>query len=283
VSVASGYPRISQAVGLSAALCAFMIGLAVPVAVVDVVAGGSFATHAATMAVIQLVAATLVLWYGVKKTPGGHRAAFSFRPVSAFFLLPIFLTAIGMHILLSEIDNFTRVFLPVPDLLGGVFEGLISRPTSIWGSVLLLVVVAPITEELLFRGIILRGFLALYSVRKSVLVSALLFALVHLNPWQFAGAFVLGVIFAWWFVRTRSLWPCLLGHALFNAIPLITGPVLQLEIRGYSTALSEVPSYQPVWFDLAGCLLVVAGLWLIMRALPGDRDRSPEKEIEADS
>ena len=280
MSEARAYPRISQAVGLSAVLCAFMIGLSIPVVVIGVVLNSSFATHTATMAVINLVAATLVLWYGVKKTAGGYRTVFSFKPVRGFLLLPISLTVIGMSILLSEIDNLTRVFLPMPDLLEGVFEGLITAPTSVWGSILALVVVAPITEELLFRGLILRGFLAQYSVRKSVLVSALLFALIHLNPWQFAGAFVSGVIFAWWFVQTRSLLPCLFGHALFNAIPLIAGPLLHLEIRGYSSP-SEIPSWHPVWFDLTGCLLVGVGLWLWVRARAGLHESSHEDEIRA--
>ncbi len=280
MSEARAYPRISQAVGLSALLCAFMIGLSIPVVVIGVVLNSSFATHTATMAVIQLVAATLVLWFGIRKMPGGYRAVFSFKPIRAFLLLPVSLMAIGTHILLSEIDNFTRIFLPVPDLVENVFEGLVTAPTSVWGSILALVVVAPITEELLFRGLILRGFLAQYSVRKSVFVSALLFALIHLNPWQFAGAFVVGLIFAWWFVETRSLLPCLFGHALFNAIPLIAGPVLQLEIRGYSSP-SETPSWQPVWFDLTGCLLLGLGVWLWVRARAGLHECSNEDEIKA--
>ena len=71
---ARGYPRISQAVGLSAMFLAFMIALAMPLAVIDIVLESSYATDAAAMAVVQLAAATLVLWYGVKKTPGGYRA-----------------------------------------------------------------------------------------------------------------------------------------------------------------------------------------------------------------
>lgn len=282
MSEARGYPRISQAVVLSGLLCAFMIALSIPVAIIGIVVGGSFATHTGTMAVIQLVAATLVLWFGITKTPGGYRAVFSLKPIRIFLLLPISLTAIGAHILLSEVDNLTRTFLPVPGFIESVFEGLVSAPTSVWGSILALVVVAPITEELLFRGLILRGFLAQYSVRKSVFVSALLFALIHLNPWQFAGAFVVGVIFAWWFVETRSLLPCLFGHALFNAIPLIAGPVLHLEIRGYSSP-GETPSWQPVWFDLTGCLLLGVGVWLWVRARAGPQKCPHEDEIEAET
>ena len=111
-------------------------------------------------------------------------------------------------------------------------------------------------------------------------MSALLFALIHLNPWQFSGAFVLGVIFAWWFVQTRSLVPCLFGHAVFNAIPLITGPLLHLEIRGYSSP-SETPSWQPVWFDLTGCLLLGVGVWLWVRAHGGLHECPYEDEIKA--
>ena len=38
--------------------------------------------------------------------------------------------------------------------------------------------------------------------------------LIHLNPWQFVPATLLGVLFAWFLLRTGSLVPCLVGHAL---------------------------------------------------------------------
>jgi membrane protease YdiL (CAAX protease family) len=54
--------------------------------------------------------------------------------------------------------------------------------TSPFDAVFILVIMAPLTEETLCRGLILNGFLKNYSRRKAMIVSALLFALLHLNP-----------------------------------------------------------------------------------------------------
>ncbi len=71
-------------------------------------------------------------------------------------------------------------------------------------------------EEALFRGFLMRCFERLGAVA-SILVTSLLFALLHLEPSQIAGTFVLGLGFG--FVRraTGSIVPCVLSHAVYNA------------------------------------------------------------------
>ena len=124
------------------------------------------------------------------------------------------LTVIGTSILISEADNLLRTFLPPPAWFSDYLKSLVSAEISLWGSILSLVVVAPLTEELLVRGLILRGFLSHYSTRKAILASAIFFGVLHLNPWQFIGATVLGILFAWWFVQTRSMLPCFFCSAI---------------------------------------------------------------------
>jgi membrane protease YdiL (CAAX protease family) len=78
-------------------------------------------------------------------------------------------------------------------------------------------ILAPVLEEMLFRGIILRSFLRQYRPRKAILLSALLFGLAHLNVYQFVVASLLGLLLGWLYERSRSLWPCILLHASYNA------------------------------------------------------------------
>lgn len=137
----------------------------------------------------------------------------------------------------------------------------------------LLVLVAPLTEELLMRGVFLQGFLRRYSMKKAVFLSALLFAVFHLNPWQFAAALTTGVLFAWWRIRTASLWPGIFGHALNNGLGLITLDLLRLEIPGYTP--HEGPAvFQPIWFNTLGVVLLAAGLWLTARMLRSSQEPS---------
>lgn len=78
-------------------------------------------------------------------------------------------------------------------------------------------VLAPVLEEMLFRGLILRGLLTRYPPSVAIIHSAALFGLAHLNIYQFTVGFSTGLLLGLAWQRTRSLWPCMLLHAGFNA------------------------------------------------------------------
>src|SRR6266481_382828 len=248
---------------LTIAVVGLQIGFAVPVAVMGQAFGIPFEEHPVLMAVVSLFAFGLVLVWGLKKNQKPATEIYPVTPVRGALLVPIVLTVIGLGILLSELDNVVRFTMPPPKWLLDFFKRLTAPEQAVpWESFIVLVVVAPVTEELLFRGLILRGFLSRYSVATSVLASALLFGVMHGNPWQFFSATILGIVFAWWFMRSRSLLPCLVGHSCSNAIVLVSS-VLPFKIRGFNLEESFSPiQFQPVWFDLSGLALLVAGLWL---------------------
>lgn len=272
------YPNISQSIGLLLLVLLLQIVIAVPLAALSMGMNRSLLENPLTVAVVNSIAIGLALVFGLKRTNASFKEAFRFMPIRATLLLPMALTVVGMSILLSEADNRLRAVLPMPAWLIEVFQNLMGAGQNVWSSFFTLAVVAPLTEELLFRGLILRGFLSHYSVRKAVLVSGLLFGLFHLNPWQFFGAAVLGAIFAWWFVKTRSLLPCLFGHALNNALPLILLAVPELQISGYSTEAAAHVEFQPLWFDGLGLVLAGGGIWLLAREFKNSETISKKGE-----
>lgn len=77
-------------------------------------------------------------------------------------------------------------------------------------------VLAPVLEELLFRGLILRGLLLRYPASTAIVHSAALFGFAHFNVYQFFVGFSTGLVLGLAYQRTRSLWPCVLLHAAFN-------------------------------------------------------------------
>ncbi|MDE0043386.1 MAG: type II CAAX endopeptidase family protein, partial [Candidatus Poribacteria bacterium] len=205
------YPDIRQAVWLLIRVVLWMILLSIPLGVVDYFVDYPLYKHPAVLAIMNLAAFGLVLKWGIGKT---GRTLEEICPTSSVVasLYPVMaLLCMGANILLSETDNILRIVLPAPEWVMQSLVELVGGKHSLWGSVLILVIVAPITEEFLFRGLILDGFLRKYSVRKAILVSALLFAAFHLNPWQFVAAFVVGILFAWWRVNTGSILPGILG------------------------------------------------------------------------
>ncbi len=90
--------------------------------------------------------------------------------------------------------------------------------------VLLVIVVAPLADELFFRGLLLRSWSARYGTVAAVLSTALATALFHAwEPFKLGHAFVMGVVFAVAVVWTRSVVTSLLLHALLNALALLPG------------------------------------------------------------
>lgn len=84
---------------------------------------------------------------------------------------------------------------------------------------LMICIFAPIFEEILFRGIILKGMLN-HGINPiiAIVVSAIIFGFAHMNPWQFIGAGTLGAIFGFVYYRTKSLFLPILLHALNNSL-----------------------------------------------------------------
>ena len=74
-------------------------------------------------------------------------------------------------------------------------------------------------EELAFRGIIFNGLLSFLTRRETVIVSAVMFMVVHLTAFG-VPQLVLGLVLAWLRLRSGSLWPCILLHFTHNFLCL---------------------------------------------------------------
>jgi len=91
-----------------------------------------------------------------------------------------------------------------------------------------LVVLAPIVEEVLFRGVILRVLLWFYPATVGVVVSTAVFAVTHPNVYQFVPAALYGVVVGVLFVRTGSVMLCVWLHAAYNAALGVNPDVMSL-------------------------------------------------------
>ena len=269
------YPNISQSIWILVLLIILGGVLSIPLMILESVTDFPLSDHPAMLALINLIAFGLILAIGLKRANISLREICPLVPIRLPLLFPMALTVIGISILFSESDNLLRTFLPPPAWFSDYLKSLVSAEISLWGSILSLVVVAPLTEELLVRGLILRGFLGQYSARKAILASAIFFGLLHLNPWQFIGATALGILFAWWFIETRSMLSCFLGHAFANALPLAATVLLPFEIPGYTSDFGTI-QFQPLWFDLVGVILAALGIWLLIHQFRKSSDTVPE-------
>lgn len=87
-------------------------------------------------------------------------------------------------------------------------------------SILLVVIVAPLAEEMLFRGVLLSALGSRWGLGIALVVQAIVFAAYHFTPWLLVPTFVLGLACGWLTQRRGSLWPAVVLHALYNAVPV---------------------------------------------------------------
>jgi membrane protease YdiL (CAAX protease family) len=167
----------------------------------------------------------------------------------------IIVTSLGASILLSEIAGW----IPMSEAFHrSMMEGFTDG--SVIARLLVLVIVAPIAEEVFFRGIVLGQFLRRYTSTQAVWFSAIIFAVFHLNPWQAVVALPLGVWYAWMVLRTGSILPGMLSHMVVNLTAgFLFSPMG--EAFGYDQVefleLSHVP---PAMLATGAALVTVGGL-----------------------
>lgn len=91
-------------------------------------------------------------------------------------------------------------------------------PFSMPIAILVLVFLAPLVEELVFRGFIYTKLRSNYKAATSIIVSALIFAGFHLEPEIFLPLFILGCIIGYIYEKSDSLWAPILFHVINNSI-----------------------------------------------------------------
>ena len=97
---------------------------------------------------------------------------------------------------------------------------ILSELSAPWLFAIGAVVVAPLVEEIFFRGFVFAGLRERYGWRNAGLLSAGFFAVVHLQPTSILPIFILGFIFAYLYERSGSIWPAVLMHVSSNALAL---------------------------------------------------------------
>lgn len=78
-------------------------------------------------------------------------------------------------------------------------------------------ILAPICEEILFRGFLYTALRRYWGILPSMLLSGALFAGIHLDAGGFLPLMTLGMLFAFTLERTRSILPCMIAHGLWNS------------------------------------------------------------------
>ena len=156
--------------------------------------------------------------YFICRPSVGRKLYFNMSPTNLMTYLMIFPMMFGMML----IAEFTTSLIPISGPFFGqyyqYFTDLMEQMTSNKATLILLaVIMAPVFEEIIFRGIIQKGLINKgLKPKKAIVISAVVFGLVHGNPWQFVGAVLLGSVLGLVYYKTKSLLLPILLHAFNN-------------------------------------------------------------------
>ncbi len=226
---------------------------------------------------VSLVSLVLVIVYAQQRTDRTWPDILLFRTVPWGLYLPLAVSIVGLSIAISIVESAVHYLIPMPEPIVKIFREMVWKETPYTFAFYSLAVQAPLTEEVLFRGIILIGLLAHQTRKRAIFWSAFLFAVFHMNPWQFPGPLIVGIVFARWVIQTGSLIPVIAGHALHNFLFLM---VARYEILGPMDDFNHLV-FLPWWLNVCGIVLAVVGLWWFNQiAKRGGTPLDPPADLE---
>ena len=175
-----------------------------------------------------------------------------FTPALAFWT--VFGTAGLCLVILSFQQSILDLFPRAKPELDKLDLEIRTYPASVL--LLMIVVMAPLIEEALFRGVVLRGLRSSWGVVAGLLLSSALFGLIHGIAPRILITFFVGLWLGSLFLKSGGLAIPILGHFFYNGLVLVLG---------FSGLL-----YPPIPFALPGALAVLLASWRLF----GSRTRS---------
>lgn len=216
------YPTILQSIHLLILYLFIQTIIDFPLALIDYYRDTEYLYNPVKKVVLGVGSTLFILIYGFKKSKAPLFDVFPVKLFNPLILIPIVTFFWGMQNLLIDVNAFVEKILPAPVWFWEMFDKIFDSDFGWWGAFMKVAVIAPVVEELIFRGIILQGLRRNYSAFTAVFMSALLFSLYHLNPWQMPATFVLGLLLGWIMVRSKNIVLSILGHSVNNLLVLLS-------------------------------------------------------------
>ena len=176
----------------------------------------AFMEDADSLISIICYAAGLVIFYILFRRDG---FSYSKNLFKKWYFIPalVFLGAAASHglsILISLIN------------IDGILGSYAESSSALFASGIILVIIrtvilAPMVEELIFRGLVFKRIESFWGFWPAALISAALFGVYHLNLAQGIYAFLFGLLFCLIYREFKNLWSCVIMHAAANALSVI--------------------------------------------------------------
>ena len=193
-----------------------------------------------------------------------HFAPYSFALI---ILITVVMTVASMFVFdlpnywNVQLTNKSSVLAKFYDLLMETMKQLTGGP--FWASFLLVAIFAPIFEEWLCRGMVLRGLLTKMKPANAIIISAIFFAVIHANPWQALNAFLIGLTMGYVYYKTGSLVLTMIMHFVNNGSAVVMSNIESIKDYEYLIDIVGKQNYTIIF--LVSCCVLAACIYAFSR------------------
>ncbi|SFG10028.1 CPBP family intramembrane glutamic endopeptidase [Oribacterium sp. WCC10] len=178
---------------------------------------------------------------GQRQSDSGSASIFSIRSLS----LIICYTMVSFCIALLLSDTVTKLWPASHEL----FSSLISKvmgENSLVGYVTI-ILLAPISEELAFRGVILRNSERVFGLTGCIVLNAILFSIMHLNPLQCIYVIPIAVMLTYLAYKYNTVLASIIAHIINNSLGVLIPLFLNREIKTTEIILVMIIFAVPIY------------------------------------
>ncbi len=268
------YPTILGAIHLVVLYIFIQTIVDFPLALIDYFNDTEYLSHPIKKIVLGVGSVIFILYYGYRKAKTKLTELFPVRLFNPLIFIPVAFFLWAAQNGLNEVNIWVDKQLPPPPWFLELFNKIFESDYGIYGAVLKVVIIAPVIEELIFRGIIMHGLMRNYPKLIAIFFSGLLFALFHLNPWQFPATFILGMLLGWVMIRTRNIFACIAGHAINNGLVLLS---VEYWDRFNEFAFYLIPKKEQL--RISGMVMLLSLILIALLTMKWKKENNKHKKI----
>ncbi|MBU3111613.1 CPBP family intramembrane glutamic endopeptidase [Clostridium lacusfryxellense] len=187
----------------------------------------------------------LLKWYSEKPKEQAHKQNITIKNFICVTLIIIAFRAIFDNSLIYLVNK-----IPMPDFIVQAFNEMAISPIIM---ILSAVIIAPIYEEVIFRGIMLKGMARKMNPILAIIISALFFAILHMNIPQGINAFLLGIVIGSIYLNTGSIYLSIFAHFINNSVGITISELYGLISGKYSILFHGVAIILGIIILIAAC------------------------------
>lgn len=218
---------------------------------------------------ISIVVLVVISYLWLRAVTGDPARYVGLAPVSANIILLTVLASAAVMVPAVSLEAVVLKHFEAPPEVVHALEDLVRArsPLGLLYVILVAAVGASLSEEFVFRGILQNSLAEKVGGWAALIIATVVFGLLH-TLWRFPGAFVLGMFLGFLYLRTGSLIPGLVSHAVINTTSVVLFNAAEWSTSAFVPAWLEEEKPAPLWLlGLAVAVLVftILALWRATR------------------